>query len=105
MRNLIEKAQKELTRRVLAEEYEVVSLRSSSSDSYVCEAVFKIDGYIFHYTIAETFICDRSTIQISDDSQPIIDHFLKKFNEKFNSDEIKAQRIEELKKQIKDLES
>ena len=105
MRKLIEKAQEELTRRILAEEYEMISIEQNKSLSYVCDVAFKIDNYRFDYVVAETFICDHSEIQISENRQPIIDHFIKKFNEKFNSDEIKAQRIEELKKQIKDLES
>ncbi len=105
MKKLIEKAQKELTRRILSGEYELVILEEHEHIDYVCDVTFNIDAYVFRYSVSKTFICDHSIIQISEDSQLIIDHFIDKFEEKFNTEEIRQAEIKKLEEKIKQLKN
>lgn len=88
MRELIEKAREELTRRVLAGEYSNLRIEEYKGDNgYLCDVYFSIDGYDFHYGIsAGSHICDHSSITlIGLFNQEVIDHFTSIFNGTSNS--------------------
>ena len=106
MKNLIEQAKNEFIRRILADEYELIRLEEYSLGSYIFEVYFSVDEYTFQYAIAKDFICDHSQYRfLGDEQEKIIDHFFKKFNDSFNSEEIKKQKIKELEARIKALKS
>ena len=106
MRHLIKKAEKELARRILAEEYENFKIETSTHSSYVCEVNFEIEGHFFHYSVAPAYVCDHSEVKLpKEDFQEVIDYFLQKYEEVFNTEEMKQDEIKRLEERIKELKS
>lgn len=106
MKELIKELKKEFKHKILAREYSVIKLDVSTSHGYVSEIELQVGGVLFRYTVSNTFLCDHSDLKlINSRDLKIVNHFLKLHNEKFNSKEIKSQRIEQLKAEIKSLQS
>ena len=106
MKEQIENLREQLSKRILAGEYEVFRINKATHSDYLVDITIYVDDVEFQYAVGKDLLCDHSLLKLfNSDEEYIVNHFLNVYDKTFNTEEMKQLEIERLEAKIKELKS